>query len=95
MGETPPSANFIISVLYNFYEKLREVVSHYLKLYVFSKNPALATKYGDFIIFLVTLTVIYGLIEVLEGFKKFFRIILALGWGLLIILIVVNYLINK
>jgi hypothetical protein len=41
---------------------------------------------------MVTLTVIYGLIELLEGFKKFFRILLALGWAILVALIALNYL---
>ena len=84
--------NVVVSYLAELYDQLRSIVAHYLQIYVFSKNPALASKYGDFLIFMVTLTVIYGLIELLEGFKKFFRILLALGWAILVALIALNYL---
>jgi len=84
--------NILLNYVASFYEKLRALVAHYLQIYVFSKNPALAAKYGDFLIFMVTLTVIYALIELLEGFKKFFKILLLLGWSILIILIALNYL---
>ncbi|NPA85251.1 MAG: hypothetical protein GXO07_04505 [Crenarchaeota archaeon] len=84
--------NAIINYLIDLYERLRAIVAHYLHIYVFSKDPALAAKYGDFLIFMVTLTVIYALIELLEGFKKFFRVLLLLGWTILIVLIALNYL---
>ncbi|ABU81953.1 hypothetical protein [Ignicoccus hospitalis] len=87
--------NALINVIGTLFARLREVVAHYLQLYVFSKNPSLASKYGDFIIFMVTLTVLYALIEILEGFKKFFKVILALGWTLLAVLIALNYLVNR
>ncbi len=86
--------NVIINYLSSLFEQLKAIVAHYLQLYVFSKNSELASKYGNFIVFMATLTVIYALIELIEGFKKFFRIIIVMGWALLVLLIAVNYFMN-
>ncbi len=85
------AASQIVSYLVGFFEQVRQYVKHYLEVYVFSKNPALASKFGDYLVFLVTLTVIYALIEVVEGFKRLLRLLVILGWVLFIILLVISY----
>ena len=81
----------VISYLTGIFEQIRLYVKHYLEMYVFSKNPELASKFGDFLVFLVTLTVIYALIEFVEGFKRVLRIIVILGWVLFLLLVGLSY----
>ena len=85
-------ASEVISYLIGVFEQIRLYVKHYLQIYVFSKNPQLAARFGDFLVFMVTLTVIYALIELLEGFKRLLRILIILGWALLILLMVISYI---
>ncbi len=89
---TSEAISQIISYLIGFFEQVREYVKHYLEIYVFSKNPALASKFGDYLVFLVTLTVIYALIELVEGFKRLLRLIVILGWVLFIVLLAASYI---
>ncbi|UXD22419.1 hypothetical protein IPA_04555 [Ignicoccus pacificus DSM 13166] len=75
-----------------FYSWIQGIVSHYLQIYVFAKNPELAARYGNLIVLMVTLTVIYALLEVFESFKKVLRYIILMGWFILVLAIVFNYL---
>ncbi len=98
MSETvqvPKAIATILNYFAQFYSWLQAQVAHYLQIYVFSKNPVLAEKYGSLIVLMTTLTIIYALLEIFESFKKILRYIILLGWFILILSMAFNFVLKK
>ncbi len=92
---TSEAIKTLLNYAAQFYTWIQGIVAHYLQIYVFSKNPELAARYGNLIVLMVTLTVIYALLELFESFKKALRYIIVMGWLVLILAIVFNYVNRK
>jgi len=57
---------------------------------IFKDYPEYATTYGDAITFLVSITAIYLILEMVSSAKRIIKIILAVGWALLFITIAIS-----
>lgn len=76
-----------LSTAYNY---LVDLLSNILKETVFKSNPGLATQYSEGITLLITLTVIYLILEFFTAAKRVVRVILIIGWVLLILALVME-----
>jgi len=88
----PSMLKTLLNYAVQAYTWIQNMVAHYLQIYIFSKNPELASRYGNALVLMVTLTVIYALLELFESFKKFLRYIIIVGWAVLVFALVFNYL---
>ncbi|ALU11607.1 hypothetical protein EYM_03010 [Ignicoccus islandicus DSM 13165] len=93
-SQLPQSISTVLNYIAQFYTWLQTQVAHYLQIYVFEKNPVLAERYGNLIVLMTTLTIIYALLEFFESFKKVLKYIIGLGWFILVLSIAFNFL-NK
>ena len=91
-NDLPVMLKTLLNYAIQFYTWIQDIVAHYLQIYVFSKNPELAARYGNALVLMVTLTVIYALLELFESFKRFLRYIIMVGWAILVFALVFNYL---
>lgn len=73
--------------LYNW---LVYTIKSLLENTVFSGHPELAQKYADATTILVSITAIYLILTLMEGLKKFLKLLIIVGWGLLILAIVLG-----
>jgi len=80
----------IVNFLYAIYYFLRSAIAFLLEATLFKDHPEYAATYGDAITFLVSLTALYLILEMIEAAKKWVKIILILGWGLLIVTIITS-----
>ncbi|MFQ5710998.1 MAG: hypothetical protein ACE5GD_04365 [Candidatus Geothermarchaeales archaeon] len=79
-----------INVLYAIYYFLRQAITSILEATLFQAEPEIATLYGDATTMLVGLTAIYLVLEFFTAAKRIVKMILVLGWILLIISILVG-----
>jgi len=77
----------IINFLYAIYYFLRDFISFILQNTIFKNYPQYAATYGDAITFLISITAVYLILELISSAKKIIKIILVLGWALLFITI--------
>jgi|Deesub1362A_J573_1020465.scaffolds.fasta_scaffold00012_83 hypothetical protein len=91
---TPPMAPIspeqLINFLYAIYYFLRDALAFLLEVTLFREHPQYAATYGDAITFLISLTAFYLILEFISSAKKWVKIILILGWGLLILSIAIS-----
>ena len=80
----------IVNFLYAIYYFLRSAIAFLLETTIFKDHPEYAATYGDAITFLVSLTALYLILEMIEAAKKWVKIILIIGWGLLIVTIITS-----
>ncbi len=91
MSLIPPiSPEQLINFLYAIYYFLRNLLSYLLETTIFKDHPEYAVTYGDAITLLISLTAIYIILELIASAKKWIKIILILGWGLLVISILIS-----
>ena len=81
----PITPEALINFLYAIYYFLRDVINFLLEATLFKEFPEYAALYSDVITFLISITAVYLILVLFEAFKKYVKIILILGWGLLII----------
>lgn len=86
----PISPEQLINFLYTIYYFLRDLLSYFLEATIFKDHPEYATTYGDAITLLISLTSIYIILEFISSAKKWVKIILILGWGLLVLSILIS-----
>ena len=72
------------------YNGLVNLLQYILQETVFKANPTLAYTYGNAILLLVSLTAIYMLLMLVSAFKKVLGVLIAIGWVLLIVAIILN-----
>ncbi len=80
----------IVNFLYAIYYFLRNAIAFLLENTLFKGHPDYAATYGEAISFLISLTALYLILEMIEAAKKWVKIILIIGWGLLIITILTS-----
>jgi hypothetical protein len=76
-----------LSTAYNY---LVDFLSSILRETIFKSNPELAVRYSEGVTLLVTLTVIYLILEFFTAAKRIVRVILIIGWVLLILALVME-----
>lgn len=86
----PISPEQLVNFLYAAYYFLRDVLAYLLNITIFQERPDLAATYGDAISLLVSLTAVYLVLELVTAAKKWVKIILIIGWGLLILSIILS-----
>lgn len=85
---SPLALDQTVNFLYTIYGHIRDLIVSMLKQTVFKGKPGLAFFYGDAVMLLASLTSLYVILELFTSAKKVVKLILALGWGLLIVSIV-------
>ena len=86
----PISPEQLINFLYAIYYFLRDALAFLLQATLFKEHPEYAATYGDAITFLISITAIYLILEFISSAKKWIKLILILGWGLLILSILIS-----
>jgi hypothetical protein len=86
----PISPEQLVNFLYAIYYFLRDALAYLLQITLFAEHPEYAATYGDAITFLISLTALYLILEFISAAKKWVKIILILGWGLLILTIIMS-----
>jgi len=87
---SPLGLDQTVNFLYTIYGHIRDLIVSILKQTVFKGKPELAFFYGDALMLLASLTSLYVILELFTSAKKVVKLILALGWGLLIMSIVLK-----
>lgn len=90
-GPLPPiSPEQIVNFLYAIYYFLRNAIAFLLESTLFQEHPEYAATYGDAISFLISLTALYLILEMIATAKKWVKILLIIGWGLLLVTIITS-----
>ncbi len=82
----------ILTFLRTIYDLTRGILNGLLQDTLFKAKPELADTYSDAITLLITLTTLYLLLVFVAAAKKFIRIILILGWALLLLAFIMSSL---
>ncbi|WP_291998815.1 hypothetical protein [Caldivirga sp.] len=82
--------NEVFKLLVYAYNGLVSLLQYILQETIFKANPALANTYGNAIALLISLTALYLLLVFVAAFKKVLGVLIAIGWVLLIIAIILN-----
>jgi hypothetical protein len=82
------SVGTAINLLYAAYYYIRSAIMWVLENTVFVENPDAATLYADSITFLASITAIYLILEFFATAKRIVRLVMILGWLLLIVSLV-------
>ena len=77
-----------INFLYAAYYYMRSAIMSVLESTVFVENPDAAILYADSITFLASITAIYLILEFFTTAKRIVRLVMILGWILLIVSLV-------
>ncbi|MGC8936446.1 MAG: hypothetical protein ACP5KV_03670 [Candidatus Methanomethylicaceae archaeon] len=74
-----------LNVIYFFFDLLRSFISFIVENTILRGRPDLANSFSSAITVLITVTAIYILLVFVTAAKKAIGIVLLLGWGLLIL----------
>jgi len=80
----------IVSGLLTIYDWLVNVITTILQQTILKDNPDIAREYGSALTLLISLTAIYLLLVLVSTFKKILGVIIAIGWLVIIIAIVLR-----
>jgi hypothetical protein len=69
---------------------LRSMIETLLNITLFKLNPELVNDFASTIALLITLTTIYIILVLISSSKKIIGIVLALGWGLLALSLIIS-----
>ena len=94
MLELPIKPEDIINFFYLLYQAVRNVIQYIFESTIMKVDPSLAAKYADATTILITITAILIIFEVFTSAKKILRIIVILGWVLLILSIVIGVIMH-
>lgn len=75
----------VVNFIYTLYGALRSALEYMLKATVYQARPDLAVKFADATTWLVSITAIWLILEFSTGLKKMVRIVVIIGWALLIL----------
>ena len=90
--ELPIKPEDIINFFYLLYQAVRDVIQYIFESTIMKVDPSLAAKYADATTIMITITAILIIFEVFTAAKKILRILVILGWVLLILSIVIGVL---
>ena len=82
----------LVNIFYFIYTLIRNVIEYLLSTTLYQANPTYAERYADAISMLIPITVIWVVLEFAEGFKKFVRFIVIIGWALVLISILITFI---
>ena len=83
---------WIINLLGIAFNWLRSMIETLLNMTLFKVNPGLVDSFASTIALLITLTTIYIILVFVSSAKKILGIVLVLGWGLLIVSLILSAL---
>jgi len=92
MKENLMDISLIVNIFYFLYDLIRRGIWLLLKATLFSAEPELAKRHADAISMLIPITTIWIILELTSEFKKILRIIVIIGWGLLLLSIILSIL---
>ena len=92
--ELPIKPEDIINFFYLLYQAVRDVIQYIFESTIMKVDPSLAAKYADATTILITITAILIIFETFTAARKILRILVILGWVLLILSIVIGVLIH-
>lgn len=92
--ELPIKPEDIINFFYLIYQAVRDVIQYIFESTIMKVDPSLAAKYADATTILITITAILIIFETFTAARKILRILVILGWVLLILSIVIGVLIH-
>ena len=72
-------------MLYNW---LSLLLRYMLESTIFKEKPSVAREFSEAISILINITAIYIIMTLFEGLKKFLKVLLIIGWGLLTLAII-------
>lgn len=90
MQETVEIVKLVVEGLLLIYNWLVYIIRYILEATIFKENPNLAQRYADAIGMLSSITAIYLILLLFETAKKILKVVLALGWGLLILALILG-----
>ncbi|RLE88889.1 MAG: hypothetical protein DRN04_16820 [Thermoprotei archaeon] len=85
MQESAELVKLVVEGLLLLYNWLVYIIRYMLEATIFKENPDIAQKYADAIGILSSITAIYLILLLFETAKKILKVVLILGWGLLIL----------
>ncbi len=74
----------LVNIFYFIYSLIKQGIEFILEATIFNSNPSLAEKYADATSMLIPATAVWIILESASGLKNWVRIIVILGWVLLI-----------
>jgi hypothetical protein len=80
----------IINLFYLAFDGLKSIMRTIIDQTIFRYRPEVADSFSTTISLLITITAIYLILIFISSAKKVLGIILALGWGLLVVSIVLS-----
>lgn len=80
----------VASLIIKAFNSLRDFIASFLAQTIFKARPDLAQEFGSVFSLLVTLTALYLILTLITAAKKVVGIILAIGWLLAILSIVLK-----
>ncbi|MEM3365682.1 MAG: hypothetical protein QXM93_04615 [Candidatus Methanomethyliaceae archaeon] len=75
----------VFNVVYFFFDLLRSFISFIVENTILRGRPDLANSFSSAITLLITVTAVYILLVFVTAAKKAIGIVLLIGWGLLIL----------
>ena len=82
----------LVNVFYFIYSLIKQGIEFILNATIFNSEPSLAVKYADAVSMLIPVTAVWIILEFASGLKNWIRMIVILGWILLIISIILSIL---
>lgn len=90
VGET--TADAIVKALLSLYSWLVNLITGILEQTILKDNPDLARDYGSAITLLISLTAVYLIAVLISAFRKILGVLIAIGWVVLILAIILRIL---
>jgi hypothetical protein len=90
MSVEEATADNIVRALLSLYSWLVSLITGILQQTILKDNPELAREYGSAITLLVSLTAVYLIAVLISAFRKILGILIAIGWVVLILAIILR-----
>jgi len=84
------TSDMIVNGLLTIYNWLVNIITTILQQTIIKDNPDIAREYGSVLTLLISLTAIYLLLVLVSAFRKILGVIIAIGWLVIIIAIVLR-----
>ena len=75
----------VINIIYLVYSAVRWLIQIFYQITLAQGSPELALKFADATTLLITITTVWIIMEFTTSLKRIFRIVVILGWILLIV----------
>jgi len=88
--ELPINIDDIVNFFYLFYSAVRRLIQYIFEATITKADPSLAAKYADATTILITITALLLVLEIFSAAKKILRILVVIGWVLLMLSILIG-----